>query len=970
MKLTCKTSCFRTAFLGLLGVLGLFAQTVPTQYQATYSNMTTQIGSFQTTVSQNWNGTPYPVAWAPHLLSAESDNYLQLLEANHYNDAVSTELLEIRATGAKAVTVHISFPILYQPFYTYSGTPSNYQAFVSFYQQVAAGVHAAGMKLVVEATVAEQVDGTEGGTAFAPYYQTLDWNDYMAGRAQNAVNIAQLILPDYLSLICEPDSEANNASQPTENSPTGALQLLQTQLTALQQANITNVSLGAGAGNWIPSFTTYLQNFAATSLDYIDMHVYAVNDGDLTNVLTGASIIQQAGKGIGVSEAWPDKESDSELGTLNINIIDSRDVFSFWAPVDTAFLQAMVDCAQYYKFLFFAPSYPAYFAAYLSFDSYGADSPAELLPDAFNASFAANLTGTFTSTGVAFSKMIAGNDTTPPMTPSAPTLSSSSSTGATITWIPTTDNIGVAGYNIYRDGEVVAQIATPPFYDTGLTPGDTYIYGLSAFDAQGNVSPQSETLTVTLIDLSPPTVPAGLAVSGVTQNSVSLKWSASTGGGGVGGYRLLKGTSPSTIKVVQPSVLGTSYVDSEVAPQTTYYYAVESYNETGVSSAPSATISATTLALPPPTGLQATTVTISSVSLSWTASGGSDAPASYRILKGTSPSSLTTVANSAGTTYTDSHVATSTTYYYEVEMADSSGRTSGPSSMLTVATPGAPSVPVNLAVTGNLPHAVSLNWTPSTGTSGVGGYYVLRGTSPASMSVHASLTAPPYTDSAAVLSTTYYYQVESYSPLGVVSTPGNQVTVATPAPPSVPANLVVTGKIPGSVSLNWTPSTGTGGVGGYYVLRGTSPASMSVHANVPAPPYTDQSAELATTYYYQVESYSPLNLASGPGNEVTVTTSPLPSAPANLVVTSVTPGAPGSITLNWTPTPGLAASGGYRILRGTSPTNLSVHGQVAAAPYTDPYAVPSTTYYYEVESYELGIASAASNVVTVTTAAK
>jgi fibronectin type 3 domain-containing protein len=234
---------------------------------------------------------------------------------------------------------------------------------------------------------------------------------------------------------------------------------------------------------------------------------------------------------------------------------------------------------------------------------------------------------------------------------------------------------------------VVAQSAAPPFHDTDLTPGDTYIYGLSAFDAQGNVSPESETLTVTLIDLTPPTVPTGLAVAGVTQTSVSVKWSASTGGGGVGGYRLLKGTSPSTIKIVQPNILGTSYVDSNVSPQTTYYYAVESYNLTGISSAPGTTVSATTLALPPPTRLKATAVSVSSVSLSWTASGGSDPPTGYRILKGTSPSSLAIiVAKNPGTTYTDSHVATSTTYYYEVEMVDSLGRTSGPSNILTVTT--------------------------------------------------------------------------------------------------------------------------------------------------------------------------------------------------------------------------------------------------------------------------------------------
>jgi fibronectin type 3 domain-containing protein len=418
------------------------------------------------------------------------------------------------------------------------------------------------------------------------------------------------------------------------------------------------------------------------------MHVYPVNNNDLTNVLTGAPIIQQAGKGIGVSEAWANKESNSELGTLNINTVDSRDAFSFWAPIDTAFLQAMVDCAQYDKFLFFSPSYPGYFAAYLSYTTYGADTPAQILPAAFDASSAGNQAGAFTSLGTAFSVMIAGPDTIPPATPSAPTLSTSSSTGATITWIPTTDNVGVAGYNIYRNGAVVSQSATPNFIDTGLTPGATYTYALSAFDAQGNISPQSGTLTITLIDLSPPTVPAGLAVAAVTQNSVSLTWSASTGGGGVGGYRLLKGTSPSTLAIVQATVPGTGYVDSNVSPATTYYYAVESYNLSGISSAPSAATSAATLALPPPAGLMATAVTASSVLLSWTASGGSDAPTSYRILKGTSSSSLAiVVANNSGTTYTDSKVAKLTTYYYEVEMVDSLGRTSGPGNMLTVTTP-------------------------------------------------------------------------------------------------------------------------------------------------------------------------------------------------------------------------------------------------------------------------------------------
>jgi chitodextrinase len=683
-----------------LATLPLAAQTnpdVPSQYQAIYSNMTTQISAFQTAIDQGWDATPYPVAWAPHLSSAESDQFTALIAPGYFTNTVLVELQELQATGAMAVTTHISFPILYQPFYDYTDNSSQFQQFVSFYQQVASAVHAAGMQLVVEATVAESLDGTTGGADFEPYYQTLDWNDFMNGRAQNAVNVAQLIQPDYLSLICEPDTESANAYQPTEDSPSGALELLQSQLTALDQANITGVQFGAGAGTWIESFTTYLQNYASTEVNYIDMHVYPVNNSDLENVLAGASVIQQSGKPAAVSEAWPDKIANSELGTLDINTIDSRDAFSFWAPVDTAFLQAMVDCAQYQQFLFFAPSFPAYFAAYLDYNTYGTDTPEQILPAAFAAAASANKAGAFTSTGTAFSTMIVGPDTAPPSIPAAPIASTASSTGVTLTWVPATDNVGVAGYSVYRDGVPAAQIAAPPFYDTGLTPGDTYTYTLSAFDAQGNTSLLSAPLVITLIDLSPPTVPTDLSAGSVTQNSVSLTWSPSTGGGGVGGYRLLKGTSPDAMEIIAGYVLETDYMDLNVIPANTYYYAVESYNLQGITSLPSGPITVATLALPPPSNLMTTAVTDASVSLIWSPSGGTDPPAGYRILKGNSPTSLQVVVGSdPDTTYTDSNVWPDTTFYYEVEMFDARGITSAPSSMLTVTT-----LPGNMpAVTG------------------------------------------------------------------------------------------------------------------------------------------------------------------------------------------------------------------------------------------------------------------------------
>src|SRR5579862_7999103 len=126
---------------------------VPSVYQDLYDSLTTQISGFETAVNTGWNGSSYPYLNAPQLEAADSDQFTQLLGTNYYTGAVTDQLQELQALGANAVTVHINFPILYQPFYIATGNPAQYQQFVSFYQQLAQDVHARGMKLVVEASV-------------------------------------------------------------------------------------------------------------------------------------------------------------------------------------------------------------------------------------------------------------------------------------------------------------------------------------------------------------------------------------------------------------------------------------------------------------------------------------------------------------------------------------------------------------------------------------------------------------------------------------------------------------------------------------------------------------------------------------------------------------------------------------------------------------------------------------------------
>jgi hypothetical protein len=65
-----------------------------------------------------------------------------------------------------------------------------------------------------------------------------------------------------------------------------------------------------------------------------------------------------------------------------------------------------------------------------------------------------------------------------------------SSSRVDLSWNASTDNIGVAGYSVYRDGTKIASIASTSYSDTGLSPSTQYCYTVSAFDAAANESAQ------------------------------------------------------------------------------------------------------------------------------------------------------------------------------------------------------------------------------------------------------------------------------------------------------------------------------------------------------------------------------------------------------------------------------------------------------------------------------------------------
>ncbi|HEX2784696.1 MAG TPA: PQQ-dependent sugar dehydrogenase, partial [Ilumatobacteraceae bacterium] len=139
-------------------------------------------------------------------------------------------------------------------------------------------------------------------------------------------------------------------------------------------------------------------------------------------------------------------------------------------------------------------------------------------------------------------------DTTPPSVPTGLTASAVSTSQINLSWNPSSDNVSVAGYKVFRNGTQVGTPGTTLYQDTGLAGGTTYNYTVSAVDGAGNASGQSlgasaTTLTPPL-DTTPPTVTLTAPTAGATvQGQVALSADASDDTAVLGVQFLLDGAN-------------------------------------------------------------------------------------------------------------------------------------------------------------------------------------------------------------------------------------------------------------------------------------------------------------------------------------------------------------------------------------------------------------------------------------------
>ena len=437
--------------------------------------------------------------------------------------------------------------------------------------------------------------------------------------------------------------------------------------------------------------------------------------------------------------------------------------------------------------------------------------------------------------------------------PSMVTAEGTSSISVTLTWTAVSGAVkykiytAVTSTGVYR---YVDETEYRTYIVNDLVPSSTYYFKVSS-DINGIEGPQSTYAEGTTREQTIP-VPGSVTASALSSDSIQVNWNSVSG---AASYKVYRGASASGTYTLITTRTDTSYTDTGLTPLTTYFYrvsAVTSRGEGDQSNPAQATTPAESV-VPPPGGLQAYPSGSNSIQISWIAVPEAT---SYKIFRSSSASGTFTALNvSTATSYTDSGLNPSTTYYYKISAVHSKGE-SEQSSVVSAATPAEALIqpPGGLSAAAQGTSSIQISWNA---VSGATGYRVYRSSSASGFyDFLGSASSSPYTDNGLSASTTYYYKVSSVkdSEESVLSSGYASATTTTSGgiidnPPTQPTGLVVTSASSGSITLSWNEvSTATS----YNVYRAnTQTGAAGKVANVTGTTYTNN-VPAGASYFYTV----------------------------------------------------------------------------------------------------------------------
>ncbi|MFN2169118.1 MAG: hypothetical protein ACK2U9_23030, partial [Anaerolineae bacterium] len=312
------------------------------------------LADFQQTVCSLGLPDPgYYPRFAADLDQANANQGTNLLDNNNLA-LLDAELDRLAEIGVSVIRVDIGYPFLTPAFHTllssidpsYTYTADDYLA---FYAGAVTKIRARGFQVHIEHDAI--LDGL-AVTSPRPYFDMIRALDpaaarerYRQERAAEARLILTQLAPDYFTLLTEPET-ANDTFGTIDGQVLFTPEEWQDYLDyALGLFPAHNTQLGAGAGTWDDE--QYMDLFAPMpELAYIDLHIYPATNGHqnyLDRTLEWMDHVRSLdpGKSITIGESWLYKAGAAEVASGNLDNIEimSRDVFSYWAPLDQKFIE-------------------------------------------------------------------------------------------------------------------------------------------------------------------------------------------------------------------------------------------------------------------------------------------------------------------------------------------------------------------------------------------------------------------------------------------------------------------------------------------------------------------------------------------------------------------------------------------------------------------------------------------------------
>ena len=336
-----------------------------------------------------------------------------------------------------------------------------------------------------------------------------------------------------------------------------------------------------------------------------------------------------------------------------------------------------------------------------------------------------------------------------------------------LTWTKASD---VTGYYVYRstDGKKYSKIKTLKAYttaytNTSLTAGKKYYYSIASYKNTSTgavaIGPKSSAVNALTISSSKLSYPSGFAVKEVATDAIKLVWNKSSNASGYYIYRSIDNKNFSKIKALPSS--STSYTNTALYLDTTYYYKIASYvnsnGSIGLSDKSPAVNAKTTSTSVSFTSKTSTSTTIT---LNW------DYPSAtgYQIYRlDINTGKYVKIASTSAKSYTDKNLSSDRYYNYKVRAYLVSGgiTTYSPYNSVSVKT-CLPAVKDFKAVSQTY-YSVNLSWTKQNGAVNYEIYQLSPDSQVYKLITTLNSDATSYMVDNLTVNTTYKFRIRSVS---------------------------------------------------------------------------------------------------------------------------------------------------------------------------------------------------------------